>query len=294
MGGLVPRDNPVKWFESTRATSGWKYSTTLTYVEAYLAQLARREQEWPTQLGAYLRALRAHARVEKARVARGITAEEVGQLAPHRSRTDLLLYTAFTLGQRPSDVALIATEDLKTVALAGDRFVVVTMRRSKTIKATGPFSLHILHGTQLANTLLRHQQRCLTKNRFFLFINGPTVRGLGGLAYPTAKSRNRTTQACAARLKQIDSELEIRSVRRGGLQRLAQIGFSIEEIREHFSKHTTCNMLNTYLEFGTHSIQQARAHRHAIQPREADSKWRTSRPYSRNGQLTHTHHRKLD
>ena len=295
----VPRTNPVAWFEERRQERGWKYSTTLTYVEAYLANHPKptrhRQQLADTAtLWRYVKALRAHARVETSRAARGITTREVAQLNPTQSRKDLLLFGAFALGQRPSDFAQIATKDIGTIELDGDSFLIVTMRRTKTAKATGPYSLHIPRGSLLAQALEQRKRRCMEKNRYFVFIKGPTKQGLGGILYPTLRNRNAMMHACATRLKQISRDLEIRSIRRGGLQRLAQIGFSIDEIRSYFSKHTTSASLNTYLAFGAHSIQQARAHSQAVEPQVRNLRWRTSRQFFPTEQQTRMQRRQTE
>jgi hypothetical protein len=55
-------------------------------------------------------------------------------------------------------------------------------------------------------------------------------------------------------LTSINDRLELRSIRRGGLQRMANLKVSIPQML-HFSRHSDAQMLMRYLSWGQHAMQ---------------------------------------
>ena len=67
--------------------------------------------------------------------------------------------------------------------------------------------------------------------------------------------RETASHFCATLLHTVDPNLEVRSVRRGGLQRMAALGWELPHIRL-FSQHADDMMLQRYLAWGLVSQHQ--------------------------------------
>jgi hypothetical protein len=144
---------------------------------------------------------------------------------------------AFLLGQRMGDVLKLQAgsvaniEDMATQHV----FTAVTFRQGKTTRRRQPYTLHLPANTVLAMQLHDLQKQTCRSVPLFLRSSGgdpekalTTIRGV---------------------LRQQDSSLSILSIRRGGLQRMAQMGASLECMLQH-SRHSTQCMLERYLGYG--------------------------------------------
>lgn len=249
----------VNRIEGERISKKWKYGTTLTYVEAILSA-GTTTPEAHKRLLRYRKALKGHARAESRTAAPAFTATMAQRLHPAESELELAILLSFTYGQRISDMVQLASEDVGPMALGGKRYLVVTIRRAKTIKATGPYTLHVAKDTPMYRPLRRLHHNCQRRGQFFLFSNARPMIGLAGLHQLPPKEREALRNRINKILKKIDPHLESRSIRRGGLQRIAGAGVSLEEIRTHFSKHTTTTALGTYLDHCAWSNKQASIH----------------------------------
>jgi len=158
---------------------------------------------------------------------------------------------AFVFGQRISDVLQIRVENVSRVRLRAGKFTVIKLVRGKTIRHTGPYTLHLPYRTHLAHSV---RKLCRAGGDQLFVPNGS-----GG---SKSVGHQRMLKDIRLKLLAIDERLDLRSIRRGGLQHMAQGGMPHAEIREHFSKHTTARRLMEYLEWGTFSKTQAALHKH--------------------------------
>lgn len=69
------------------------------------------------------------------------------------------------------------------------------------------------------------------------------------------EEREKILQKIKDMIFSIDDDLELRSFRRGGLQRMASLGFNTETLLQ-FSRHTDAQMLMRYLNWGQHSAHR--------------------------------------
>ncbi len=157
----------------------------------------------------------------------------------------LLTALSYALGQRVSDMAQLARRDLKIRrwGRAERATLCITVRRGKVVPMIGAYTLHLAAASPLAHALLQRARHCRT----FLFSEQNT-------------QRQRTAIATELRLylTSLAPWLQARSVRRGGLMRMASEGVPLESIRRLFSKHSTEAMLMAYLAAGATSLHQAR------------------------------------
>jgi hypothetical protein len=157
-----------------------------------------------------------------------------------------VIYMAFLLGQRLSDMLQLAPTDMAIEAFDNDEFLTITVRRSKVSHTRPPFTLHLPRTVYPAQQLIEAAERAQTKGQLFLLSSGNTQ-----------KERDALSEACAAMLKDAHEDLQLRSVRRGGLQRLAAAGATLEELLM-FSHHANTDMLLRYLGWGRKSAHHAR------------------------------------
>jgi hypothetical protein len=78
-------------------------------------------------------------------------------------------------------------------------------------------------------------------------------------------------------LQSSNEDLELRSIRRGGLQRMAALGVELETIR-WFSNHTSVEMLLRYLDWGAVAATRKAAILSAVQGTLASIVNCTARP----------------
>ena len=137
---------------------------------------------------------------------------------------------AFVLGQRISDVLQLSSEDLTI----NGKNLVFTFRRGKVIPKIGPYSLALEKESMVARQIWEMAKR--RKGFLFTKLN-------------TADERLELQTVVRRTLMEVDVRLEARSIRRGGLQVMAERGEAMEDILR-VSKHATENMLMRYLDWG--------------------------------------------
>jgi hypothetical protein len=171
-----------------------------------------------------------------------------------------VLHTAFVLGQRLPDMVQLSVRNFYKYSDS----VVMVVSAGKTVGHTGTYTI-VLPPEMEYTRAICHQVR-VAKTRGWNYILSE---------HNTDKDRNLINDRMRAMLHSVgpvvdetctrigepdDSEmihgerkLEIRSVRRGGLQVMAMAGLSYEEILE-FSKHQDVTMLLGYLDAGAKSL----------------------------------------
>lgn len=145
---------------------------------------------------------------------------------------------SFILGQRFGDVLQLHNSDILIPVGWQDPHstFLVTFRRGKTVRTSGPFTISIPDTCPLLRRL-RTNIRIIAKTEIQKQIFPPGTRA-----------------EVIAALKIVDHRLELRSLRRGGLVRLAQS--SPLETVQLFSRHATKQMLLRYLSWGIYAKEQ--------------------------------------
>jgi hypothetical protein len=145
-----------------------------------------------------------------------------------------LVEACWALGQRFGDFIQLAISDF----LILPDTVIITFRRGKTIVHTKPYSLVLDRHCKVTMNLLEVRDTATARGWLFLTSRFNDAASLKALSLRTATL-----------LSQVDDRLEIRSIRRGGLQHMASLGHSVEKMRL-FSKHRSDEMLLRYLNWG--------------------------------------------
>lgn len=149
---------------------------------------------------------------------------------------------AWTQGQRLGDVAQVAVADVT----ATKKYCQITIRRGKTVTICQPYTLFVPLGRFPAQELLILATEASREGRLFLTSrNNETTE------------RDAFAHSAATLLSLIDDRLELRSVRRGGLQHMANAGYPMETLLL-FSKHRDQSMLLRYLNWGAESADHAK------------------------------------
>jgi integrase len=142
---------------------------------------------------------------------------------------------AYAHGQRISDVVQLHYDDV----VEGNSFVSLFRRRGKVVTSTEAFTTHLGARTPLASLVLK-QARQASSEQSFLFTK-----------HNTLKERQVFLSQIKRTLHSLSPELELRSIRRGGLMQMAVNGEPLETIRELLSKHSSNKTLLGYLDSGS-------------------------------------------
>ena len=151
------------------------------------------------------------------------------------------MLVAYTLGQRIGDVIQLECNRVSEIVdrHTSTTLVAIQFRRGKTVRRRDPFTLHLQ-----ANTDLAQEVRSLAEQ--------VTVQ-----QYLFGADRLKSLQIIKNALKDVNPLLGLLSVRRGGLQEMAQKGASLATLLHH-SRHTTIQMLDRYLGWGTFNLNPIR------------------------------------
>lgn len=152
----------------------------------------------------------------------------------HPSLTAIVAFT-FLNGQRISDMVQLAVADLSVE----EKFLAITVRRGKTFTTAKPYTLWIRRGMYPCEALIEAANQAAKCQRMFLF----TEMNL-------EEQRRIVLDAIHHMLADVNDQLELRSIRRGGLHLMAQNGCSMETILK-FSRHSDIDMLMRYLNWGS-------------------------------------------
>ena len=145
-----------------------------------------------------------------------------------------LITTCWTLGQRFGDFIQLPLNDFYFTT---DE-VRLTFRLGKTVGHVGPYTLPLPLDSPATAAFLDVRQAALERGWGFI----------GTKSNDKDDCRKLKAQVSAT-MAAVDERLELRSIRRGGLQNYASLGFELDEIRV-FSKHTNDDMLMRYLNWG--------------------------------------------
>lgn len=216
------------------------------------------ETYWTTWLGIQkalgIRPSEADARVTKILKARAVAYPVKFPIAVILSEMELFVTTfkdalpslaaigmfAFLHGQRISDMIQLAVADLQI----NDSFLMVTVRRGKTMSVSQPYTLWMRRNVYPAETLIKTATEAKAQSRLFLFSD-----------FNQEEERQKVLSTIRDMLTSINDQLELRSFRRGGLQRMAQQGFKMETVLQ-FSRHSDVAMLMRYLGWGQHAEER--------------------------------------
>ena len=144
---------------------------------------------------------------------------------------------AFLNGQRISDMIQLAVADLQV----DDRYLMITVRRGKTMMTMQPYTLWMRRNTYPTETIIKVALHAKSKGRLFLFSE-----------LNQEDERQKVLHTIRDMITSINDQLELRSFRRGGLQRMAQLGMEMSTILQ-FSRHVDMPMLMRYLNWGEHA-----------------------------------------
>jgi hypothetical protein len=165
-----------------------------------------------------------------------------------------ILQLAFVHGQRLPDMVQLSVTDLETCSDS----CVVHVRRGKVMNHKPPFTLALHWGRSYTADLMKAKKAAEAKgwNFFLSESNTETEREaatskLREMLHWIGPVKDATTVTTIGGSPSPRS-LEIRSVRRGGLQQMAMAGFSLALIL-NYSKHSDIPMLLKYLDNGAKS-----------------------------------------
>ena len=147
---------------------------------------------------------------------------------------------AFICGQRISDMIQLAVSDLEPQP----QHLMINVRRGKTMATKHPYVLWLRRNVYPTEELIKIADQAKSSNRLFLF---STFNSDDERKTVLEKIRDITTS--------ISEDLELRSFRRGGLQRLAGNGFPLTSLLE-LSQHSDEEMLMRYLGWGKHAAHR--------------------------------------
>jgi hypothetical protein len=147
---------------------------------------------------------------------------------------------AFILGQRISDIIQVATADLQVT----QDLLMITIRRGKTMMTSHPYTLWLRRNQYPTETLISVMKSATAQGRLFLFTE-----------FNLEEERQKVLHRIRDMITSINDHLELRSFRRGGLQRMARLGSTLETVL-HFSRHSDVQMLLRYLNWGQHATHR--------------------------------------
>ncbi len=149
----------------------------------------------------------------------------------------LAMRLAFILGQRIGDTAQLERTCLSKIydPHSKQHFTVVLFKRGKTTRRRQPFSLHLPDHLQLSVMLWS-----LAESHD------------GARLFPQDLH-----EILRQAIQEVDPELGLLSIRRGGLQHMTQLGASTSCLLHH-SRHATIEMLERYFEWGKWSLMACR------------------------------------
>ena len=144
----------------------------------------------------------------------------------------------YVLGQRISDILQLAPTDLRWQQMGTTRVLAITIYRGKVISSIGPYSLFLPEGF-IAQALWNLAVARHAQGQRFIWTSANTQI-----------ERERAGNLVRNLLHSVNPDLEQRSIRRGGLEHMANAGWDTEIIRALFSKHSSEHMLMRYLANG--------------------------------------------
>ncbi len=157
-----------------------------------------------------------------------------------------MIVACWVTGQRFGDFIQIATKDVR---LTPRGRLAITLRRGKMLDqgSVKPYTVFIRIRYQDTQNLLAVHEHARQNNMQFLVT-----------ASNDPKERMQIELIARKVLARLDSDLEIRSIRRGGLQHMASNGVPIKRVLKH-SRHQSVDMLRRYLDHGFYAAEEEEA-----------------------------------
>jgi hypothetical protein len=170
----------------------------------------------------------------------------------------LPLVCSWILGQRCGDVLLWRTKNVNaTTSFTGLTSLSITVVEGKTIPATGPFTLHMPHDSEIAAALLRWKE---TRGVLpYLFLPSPTILDNHADTRALARAQQQKMRTHFAG--------DLRSLRRGGLVAMSMANLPDDHVRT-MSRHTDAPMLRRYLAAGRLNHTEAALQMEAVSANE--------------------------
>lgn len=225
-------------------------TTAATYWTAFTTVLKALKQEVTQDDKKYGKLLESRAVMHPVKHAVPMTLTHVAtvlHLEPLHPLT-VLIVLAFVGGQRISDMLRLAAADV--FPEPSGKGLLITVRRGKTVALVGrPYTIPIPATTSfgewnLCSRLLEWRTSRTKDGHMFLWTENDEE-----------KSRNESSAFTSRLLAMVSPDLEIRSVRRGGLIRMATMAIPLKTILL-FSQHQSESMLHRYLDWGRMAIHQ--------------------------------------
>ena len=163
-------------------------------------------------------------------------------LEKHENNAAAYLTIAFLLGQRIPDVFLLGDDSfaIPIQSIDGINQIPLTFLRGKTIgRHIPPFTLHFKLNTKYGELVLNLRKDILR-------------HGQG-----TEKNTKMYKKAIRHAIKKCGFSISLRSIRKGGLVRMAKLGMSVENI-QHYSQHRKRENLMRYLDWGASNFELVR------------------------------------
>jgi hypothetical protein len=157
-----------------------------------------------------------------------------------------ILGFAYAMGQRLSDMLQLTADGVDRTKMEGVEYLTVTVRFGKTMQRRQPFTLPMRWTTWPAQRLFDLSRRAMRRGQIFL-LSGSN----------SAEEREQLSRTCRMMMAAVSDDLEMRSPRRGGIQRMASNGIPPETIIK-FSHHADQQMLMRYLDWG--KVSSTRLH----------------------------------
>lgn len=222
-------------------------TTAETYYGAYLGAVAIMESVTLADKKAAA-LLKKRANAYPTRFPTPMTAADVRQLltlAPCAHHATLIAFS-WTCGQRLSDMILLRTNNVDITA----KTITVKVCAGKVLHHIPPYVLALQRHPQTLNTI----HALDVAERFVLLVEEARACGRPYLIIKDAEeeTRNSARQSCSELLDLVSPDLEVRSIRRGGLQHLAATGTPTNAILL-LSQHRDEAMLMRYLDNGKRS-----------------------------------------
>ena len=223
----------VEDFEASAASKKWKSSTQSNYINAFVSSLKTMKVPIPNEILELRRICQRKATMQlDTQYPKCLTIAHIEQIIQRRSiphLVKLLICVTWSLGQRVSDMLQLHSTDIQKVG----KSVAITIRRGKVTPTVGPFTVFLQADLALGEDLFQHAAGCA-----------------GALFSNDMDSRIRVA------LKAVDIDLELRSIRRGGLTNMALRGESMQTMLT-FSQHRSNGMLLRYLHNGAACMSTA-------------------------------------
>ena len=228
-------DALIDAIEKLRVIREWRWSTTLKraaslqgalailplYFKGSIPILLKHSPDWVKQLSHYSK----KAKEEAPKQAKPTTAEQVNEAILKFRKRNIGIAVALMLGWLTAGrLGCILQLQVEDVRINQQRFS-VTFRRGKGVRLRGPYTVY---SSPLPDQWMEIWKQFIETRKVKLFSEAITGKKL------------------KEALREVDCELEQRSIRRGALQTMAVAGTSEENLMR-FSGHTQVKTLHRYL-----------------------------------------------